>query len=216
MGEMAAQLAHEIRNPLVSIGATLEMLGNEEGLDGEVKEILAGLAGEVQRLDTLLKDYLSLAVRRNTLVTKVDLSAVLDDAVRLLGDNAMKGGGKTVTNLLPRGSFEVLADYDAMRHVVLNLVRNALEAVGEGGKVECGAERSGGEIKLYVDDNGPGLSHPPDECFKSFFTTKRSGTGLGLTICLKIVSAYGGTIRLGNRPGGGCRATVSLPGRVQG
>jgi signal transduction histidine kinase len=213
MGEMAAQLAHELRNPLVSIGATIEMLSREEGRDQESREILGTLSAEVSHMDTLLKDYLSLAARRNAPVTTINLASVLDDAKRLLR-GAREADGKEIINLLP-GDLQILADYDGMRHVFLNLLRNALEATPPGRKVTCHSSANELEIKICVDDEGTGLTHPASECFKSFFTTKKNGTGLGLTVCQKTVQAYGGTLSLGNLELGGCRATIVLPRKAR-
>jgi PAS domain S-box-containing protein len=214
MGEMAGQLAHEMRNPLVSIGATLEMLGRDETICADNREILSGLVGEVNRLDMLLRDYLSLSSRRNAPITKVDLWQVIEDVRRLMR-GAREGEGKETINSVGRG-VEVLADYEGMRHVVLNLIRNALEASPPGGRVNCHALSGERDVRLIVEDEGPGLAAPAVECVQSFFTTKKNGTGLGLTVCQKIVQAYFGTLTLENIEGGGCRATVVLPRKVCG
>lgn len=213
MGEMAAQLAHEIRNPLVAIGATLEYVAGdlEEGRD--VRENIADVRKEISRIDMILKAYLSLAARHRSSLAVVDLAQVLEDASRIL-DGSRKSTGKTFTSQVPAGT-TVLADVDGLRHVFFNLLLNALESLPWGGTVTCSAITGPDEVILHVDDTGPGLNCDPEECFQTFFTTKNNGTGLGLTVCRKIMEAHGGTVRLENREEGGCRAVVTLPRKVR-
>ena len=212
MGEMAAQLAHEIRNPLVAIGATLEYVAGdlEEGRD--VRENIADVRKEISRIDMILKAYLSLAARHGSSLAVVDLAQVVEDASKIL-DGSRKSTGKTFTSLVPEGS-TVLADVDGLRHVFFNLLLNAMEALPWGGEVTCSSTVGPDQVTLNVEDTGPGLSCDPRECFQTFFTTKKNGTGLGLTVCRKIVEAHGGTVRLENREEGGCRAVVTLPRKV--
>ncbi|HUU03075.1 MAG TPA: ATP-binding protein [Myxococcota bacterium] len=212
MGEMAAQLAHEIRNPLVSIGATLEMLTREKRQSGGEPVILEALSGEVTRLDMILKDYLSLAVRRNTTVSKVDLAEIISDTLRLLKGTQVCGGVTITSRVNVR--LEVVADHDGLRHVLHNLLQNAIEASPADSQIVCHASESSGDVAIHIDDQGAGLKCGPNECFKPFFTTKGNGTGLGLAVCEKIVKAHGGTIELKNLQGGGCRASIVLPRRA--
>jgi len=206
MGEMAAQLAHEIRNPLVAIGATLEGLGRE--LDNERHQrLLSSAVSEIGRLDMVLKKYLS--PRSDMVFTAVRVKELLEDVGRLLS-GARKLAGKRISVDVP-ADLVVWADYDALKHVMFNLMLNALEASSPGGEIDCRAEARQSEIVICVDDNGPGLGAEPEDCFKPFFTVKKNGTGLGLPVCQKIARAHGGAVNLGNRPEGGCRAEVVLP-----
>ncbi len=129
MGEMAAQLAHELRNPLVAIGATLEGLGAELRENLEAGRILADVSREIVRLDMLLKDYLSLAVRQDALLARVDVARVLDESCDLLRRTG-KLGRRTLDVRLDAGT-EVLADSEGLRHVFFNLLLNAVEATAE-------------------------------------------------------------------------------------
>jgi len=207
MGEMAAQLAHEIRNPLVAIGATLESLIREpETADGQ-RNILAALAKEIVRMDMILKDYL--AARREMAVTQVRVGELVDDARRLL-EGAHRLAGKTIRcKVDPELTIE--ADYEALKQVVFNLMLNALEATTAGGEVTCAVAQSGFELAITVEDRGPGLPASAADCLRPFFTTKKNGTGLGLAVCQKIARAHGGFVDLRNRSGGGCQAAVVLP-----
>ncbi|MBI5502329.1 MAG: PAS domain-containing protein [Deltaproteobacteria bacterium] len=209
MGEMAAQLAHEIRNPLVAIGATLESVVDELGSDVEAGRILGDVSREIVRLDMLLKDYLSLAVRQDTLVARVDLARVLEESSELLRRTG-KVGRRSLEVRLPPDA-DALADSDGLRHVFFNLLLNAVEATGERGRIVCHGALTDRDATVYIDDDGPGLSVTSEQCLQPFFTTKENGSGLGLAVCHRIVQAHSGTMYLQNREEGGCRAAVVFP-----
>jgi len=212
MGEMAAQLAHEIRNPLVAIGATLEHVEADLAEGRDVREAVSDMRQEIARMDMTLKAYLSMAVRSNASIAPVDLAEVVEDAARLL-EGPCKSTGKAIRTLVPR-ELEVLADADGMRHVFFNLLLNALEAMKAGGEVTCFADVETDRVTIRIEDTGTGLECDPEECFGTFFTTKKHGTGLGLTVSRKIVEAHGGSVLLETRNEGGVRACVSLPLKV--
>jgi PAS domain S-box-containing protein len=207
MGELAAQLAHEMRNPLVAIGANLESLTRDPTLSDEHRGILTAVAREIVRMDMTLKDYL--AARHDMSFVEVDVAQVVEDARRLLA-GAFRVAGKKVTSSVPPG-LAVLADNDALKHVLFNLVLNALEASPPDGEVQVGATAEPSALTITIDDHGPGLAAAAEECFRPFFTTKKNGTGLGLAVCQKIARAHGGVVSIKNREGGGCRATLVLP-----
>jgi PAS domain S-box-containing protein len=211
MGEMAAQLAHEIRNPLLAVGATIESLRQDPVCPAEHREIMESLGREIVRLDMTLRDYL--AARREMSFAPVDLLAVVKDARTLL-ENAYRLSGKTVVaEIAP--DLTVRADREALRHVFFNLLHNALEASPEDGEVVCRATAGRDVVSVTIDDRGPGLAAPSAECFQPFFTTKMHGAGLGLSVCHRIIRAHGGLVDLRNREGGGCRAVVVLPVRQE-
>ncbi|MFH2006290.1 MAG: ATP-binding protein [bacterium] len=211
MGEIAAQLAHEIRNPLLAIGATLESLQLDRQGDDPDGPVLAHLSREIKRLDMILRDYLSLAVRRNTTIKRVNLGELVDEARDLLQGQQILAG-KRIRSSLPT-DLELLADYDGLKQVFFNLFINALEVSPEGRDVSCRCEAHDDEILIHVEDRGPGLKAEPSRCFTPFFSTKSNGTGLGLTVCRNILAAHSGSLQLANREGGGCRATVVVPRR---
>lgn len=209
MSEMAAHLAHEIRNPLVAIGATIESLWSDPETPTSQHPILAALVKEILRMDITLKDYL--AARRQMAVTRVRVGELVDEVRRLL-EGAHRPTGKTIhCQLDPDLTIE--ADYEGMKQVVFNLLLNALEATPDQGEVVCGAARKGHQVAITVEDRGPGLPASPADCLRPFFTTKKNGTGLGLAVCQKIAHAHGGFLDLHNREGGGCLATVVVPAR---
>ncbi len=207
MGEMAAHLAHEIRNPLVAIGATLESLRRDPETPAGQHAILDALAKEIVRMDMILRDYLT--ARREVLVTRVRVGELVDEARRLLA-GAYRLTGKTIRCQVDP-DLTIEADYEAMKQVVFNLLLNALEASPAGGEVTCDVASKGYELAITVEDRGPGLPASAADCLRPFFTTKKNGTGLGLAVCDKIAHAHGGFVDLRNREGGGCQATVVLP-----
>ena len=206
MGEMAAQLAHEIRNPLVAIGATLESLGRED-LGPKANRLIHAASQEIGRMDMVLRKYLS--VRHDLALCQVRLFDILSD-VRHLLDGARKLQAKSI-QLKVEPTLCIHADYDAMKHVFFNLIANALEASPHQGVVTCRAQSNESVISIFIEDRGPGLVAAASECMQPFFTTKSNGTGLGLPVCQKLIHAHGGILELSNRPNGGCQARVLLP-----
>jgi len=208
MGEMAAQLAHEIRNPLVSIGAALDSLA-KEALEPDAKRLVESLIKEVIRVDFMLKGYLSSP--QDVALCEVNLAELIDDARGPL-QNAHSGSGKRIAHDIAP-ALSLYGDAEALRQLFFNVLLNALDASPSGGLVQCSAECRAHDLIVTVDDSGGGLSADAAECFRPFFTTKSNGTGLGLTVCQKIVSAHGGLMRLSNLDEGGCRAEMIFPQR---
>ncbi len=211
MGEMAAQLAHEIRSPLVAIGATLDNLCRQA--DGRQRRTLDAVGREINRMDMILRKYL--AARDDVVFADTPLDALLAEVHRLLAGAWHEAGKHIALETAPGSS--VHGDHDTLKHVFFNLVLNALEASPAGGTVELRSERGDGTVTVWIADRGPGLSVPADRCLQPFFTTKSNGSGLGLPVCAKLIRAHGGLLELDNRPGGGCCVRVVLPaGRLGG
>jgi signal transduction histidine kinase len=211
MGELAAQLAHEVRNPMLAIGANLESMSRGP-IDGRIQERLGSLSAEIRRMDMILKKYL--AARSDLSFREVRLADVVQDARQLL-EGARKQAGKKITVSVDPG-LGVWGDHDSLKHLVFNLLLNALEASPSGGEVSCRVEAGERALTLFVEDRGPGLAAPVEHCFRPFFTTKKNGTGLGLAVCQKLAKAHGGVVDLRAREGGGCQAVLVLPRRNRG
>ncbi|MFH1434337.1 MAG: ATP-binding protein [Pseudomonadota bacterium] len=209
IGEMASQMAHEIRNPLVSIGAALsvvkEDLPEDDALRGELELVI----DEVDRLDTIIRDYLSLARRVVGRVERVSLEDALNEAARMVSRNPSSSGiDIRVSAARP---CDVMGDFDALKQVFMNLLLNAVEASAKGSAVECTVQRKGGDVQILILDRGEGVSSKSiDHLFEPFYTTKSKGSGLGLTISKNIIDELGGKMSLNPRKGGGCEAVVNL------
>jgi PAS domain S-box-containing protein len=207
MGEMAAQLAHELRNPIVAVGAALDTLARDPSLAEEHRSLVGAIVREVVRMDLTLRDYLA---ARHELCFAAHRIASLVDGARELLEAAHRLADKRVRSLIDP-DLAIHADSHALRHVFFNLLLNALEASPPGAEVTCRAEVGDRHVAVYVEDRGHGLRAAATDCFQPFFTTKKNGTGLGLSVCQEIARAHGGLVELRSRDGGGCRAVVVLP-----
>ena len=215
LGTFASGLAHEVRNPLNSISLQLARLerktrGLEPSLAGEIASLARIIREEVERLDALVSDFLLFARPSQPDRKATSLPELVQEVVGLVGPEAhLAGVSLTVQSVgspLPR----LLLDAGRMKQVALNLVRNAIEAMPEGGSViiECGLVN--GRPRLVVRDTGPGLPAGLD-VFQLFVTTKPGGTGLGLAIAQQIVLEHQGELTAENRPGQGAAFTITLP-----
>ncbi len=216
VGRMAAQVAHEVRNPLNALGLNAEMLGDEldqlpEPARAEARELLGQLQGEIDRLAEVTETYLSLARLPRPELSPVDLGELVRRVLAFVGDE-LAGAGVEVT-------VEVVADLPAVplderqvRQALLNLVRNAAEAQPGGGTLAVQVGGGDGSAVMVVEDGGPGVD--PDVApalFDPFVSTKDRGTGLGLAITRQIVEGHGGTIEYRRASGGGAAFVVKLP-----
>ncbi len=209
MGEMAAVLAHEIRNPLGVIKGRAQVL--LEDLDGPPPAgALEALVNQSVRLERLVSSLLEFAHPAPPRTRRIDAEELLDEALEAVADEAVArqialvsdGGGETVT-----------ADADQLHRALVNLLRNAMEASPDDSTVTVKVRTRGGRTQLSVTDSGKGL---PDDLgqtiFKPFVTTRQEGSGLGLAIVRRIAEAHGGGVTAGNAPGRGARVTIELPG----
>jgi signal transduction histidine kinase len=213
LGNMAAAVAHEIRNPLNAVSMGLQRLQVEfQPAEGEeYRGLLDLVQGEVRRLNAIVEDFLSLARPLALKPEPIAVPALLDEAL-LLVDGEARAAGITIESEVPGELPPLEADRDRIKQVLLNLVLNALQAMPAGGKLTLGARASGGAVTLSVTDSGSGI--PPEvlpRLFEPYVTTKAKGLGLGLAIARRIVEAHGGRIEAENRPEGGSRFRVTLP-----
>lgn len=221
VGKMAAHITHEIRNPLSAIGLNLEMLeaelegaSNEPGGAEEARELVVAIKAEANRLSKLSEQYLSLARRRAPVFAREPLGELAEEVLAFLKpelDRAKVELEVVSESPPPMASF----DESLLRQAIVNLIRNAREAMPDGGKIRVtvGAAPDGG-ADLSIEDSGPGI---PEELraniFDPFFTTKQRGTGLGLAVTREIVEAHRGTIACEPRASGasGTRFVIHLP-----
>lgn len=214
LGQLAASIAHEVRNPLSAMKAAAQFLAQEHPEDGMVRNYAEIINREAGRLDKLVSDFLSYARPASLQSLPVSLEELLQRASELLEKDA---AGRAVTlTFQPRGALPVImGDADALLQVLLNLGRNALEATGPGGAVSFAARRSGAErdwVEIVVRDSGAGIARKHlAKVFTPFFTTKPAGTGLGLAIARRLVEAHGGKISITSRAGRGTRVKLLLP-----
>jgi len=225
-GQLAAQITHEIRNPLSSVGLNVELLEDELPEGSEGRKLLAKITKEVDRLTAITEGYLSFARRPKPELVELDLGAELHALLEFLAPELELDHIRMVEDL-PDAPVWILGDANQLRQSFLNLVRNAKEAVLDeeqrrlGGAPEIGLTMrcKGGTVVVVVSDNGGGIPLPPeqlDRIFEPFYTRKARGTGLGLPMVQQIVQEHGGNVRVARTGPEGTQFEVELPACTPG
>lgn len=211
LGQLAAGLAHELRNPLTAMKTIVDAARRGGGVSVDGRD-LAVLSEEIARLDDALQSFLDYARPPKIAKCPVDLGTIADKTRQLLAGRADQQS-ILISIEQPKGPVVIHADPEQLRQVLLNLMLNAFDAIGHDGKVTVGiAPGKQGEAVITVADSGSGIPQAVGKrLFEPFVSTKESGTGLGLTICRRIVEDHGGRIEAADNPSGGAVFTVWLP-----
>jgi signal transduction histidine kinase len=213
VGELAAGLAHEIRNPLAAILNAATLLDEEDMLTAEERaSILDAVKTEARRLNTTLSEFLLFARPREPLRQMGDIGRVVEHVSALLQEERSGRGGMQVDVRVDPGVPQFSFDTDQLTQVLWNIARNGVEAMQGRGHLSLNVGRRNSEVLINVADTGPGIA--PNEqrrIFQPFISKKPSGTGLGLAIAQRIVTAHGGRIELESVPGQGSCFTICLP-----
>ena len=218
MGQFAAGIAHELRNPLTAIRSTVQYLENEFEKGTDQRKLAHDILDEVDRLNNIVGNLLSLARPAQSNLEEIDIRQEIERCANFIEAKARSQNIKLETDLekdLPKLRF----DPAELRQVLLNIMMNGLQAMPEGGllliKACCLVENSiaGSEsILIRIEDEGTGIpANLRQKVFEPFFTTKVGGTGLGLAICNSIVKRYNGEIWIEQAEGGGTEVNISLP-----
>ncbi len=214
LGEMAAQVAHELKNPLVSIGGFAQRLERQDLGDSRSNEYAAIIAREVRRMEEMLGNILAFSKKQLVCLEECDIVDLLDEALELEEDHLNRSGisiKKQISKTIPI----ITGDCRQLRQVFLNLLINARQAMPQGGEVmirlaRCGL-RGEGAIEIEVEDTGGGIpSEMIRNIFNPFFSTNPKGTGLGLSISHRIVEHHHGELEVVNGEQGAC-FIVRLP-----
>ena len=212
IGRMAAHVTHEVRNPLSSIGLNVDMLSDELGeADSESHRLMTSIQRELERLESITEEYLRLARLPEPSLLPEDPADLLRSTVEFVRREMDAAGVELkvdVGSALP----EVAMDEPQLRQALLNLLRNAREAMPDGGTAKIEATRYDGGVRIQVHDEGLGIeAEARDHVFDLFYTTKERGTGLGLPLTQQIVVAHGGRISCKKRNPRGTTFEVWLP-----
>jgi two-component system sensor histidine kinase HydH len=210
IGEAAAYVSHEIKNPLTIIGGLAHQVENKED-NPSLKEKLHIIQSEVQRLEHFLGDLRDFTRPAVPFMQNTNINEVIHDVDALMKEDAKNRGINLVEKLDPKLP-TLLADPNQMKQVLLNLVKNAFEAMDAGGRVVLASGAEGNQVWFSVEDTGGGM--PPevlDKIFNPFFTTKKKGTGLGLAVIHKIIADHHGSVSVQSLPDQGTTFRINLP-----
>jgi PAS domain S-box-containing protein len=215
MGEVVARVAHEMRNPLFGMTSAGQILNMELNLTSGQQVLMDSFLKESRRLTNLVDELLDSTREVRLNKKNLNLIHVVADSLRLVRDSSLEKG----VSLIPEeitGEIFVHADADKLEQVLLNLLKNGIEACSRGGRVELSVVVEGVTAVVKVTDNGCGIAEEiMESIFDVFYTTKRNGTGMGLSISRNIIDAHGGDLMAFNNPGGGATFVVKLPLQVE-
>jgi two-component system CheB/CheR fusion protein len=208
LGQLAAVVAHEVRNPLAGVRGTLQILRSRTAAEEGDGDVMDAMIARIDVLNAKVDDILRFAKPRSPVFETVDLRAVLLDAI---GSARAAAGSAGPDVIAPVNSLAVQADHEMLRDALLNLVLNACQS-GSTSPIEVSVRQTFGTCVIEIADRGVGFGDvDPERLFEAFRTTKKSGTGLGLAIVRRLISLQGGTIELLSREGGGAIARVTIP-----
>lgn len=211
VGELAAYIAHEIRNPLMAMGGFAKVLLKNESIDASGHEKIQIIFDEANRLDKLLKSILSFVRSKDVKKDNIDINKVAADTMRLLELGCTLQGIKVELDL-DRSTPLGVGGMEQVRQCLINLVKNSMEAMPDGGSINISTGISDDYVWLEVRDDGPGI---PNEMrahvFDPFYSSKVNGNGLGLPLVKKIMEEFGGDVELASREGNGTSVALLLP-----
>jgi signal transduction histidine kinase len=211
VGEMAASIAHEVRNPLAGMKGAMEVLRQHLASDASRSEVVDELMAQIVRLENLVRDLLTYARPRPLSRQAVEVNHLLDRVLRIVQEDGGSPNLSVEREYDPVAS-RIVADPQQLEQVFLNLIQNAVQAMEEGGTLAVSTGGNSGRVEIAFRDTGRGIAVADQpRIFQPFFTTRHRGSGLGLAIVRKIVDDHGGSIEIESRPGVGTTATVVLP-----
>jgi signal transduction histidine kinase len=223
VGTLAAGLAHEIRNPLNSINMNVELImedlssENQPGAPGNVvadKDVLLRLSRiseETRQLQNVLEEFLNFARPPKMELMVTDINQYLDDLLSFFEPECIQADVQILREFAEK-LYPVRIDPAQLKHAIVNLIKNAIEAIGEHGQIVVSTRDHQRSVQIVVSDNGGGLNQEDENrIFEVFFSRKEQGIGLGLAIARRIVEEHKGTLTLENRPGKGASFVLTLP-----
>jgi two-component system NtrC family sensor kinase len=217
IGEMAAGIAHEIKNPLAGIAGVIQVLRKDSGIDDQNRVVLMEVLSQVERMDKAVRNLLTFARPPEPKMTLVDINELIDKLLDFLAPQFAKNSIAVERMLIP-GLPLLMLDPDLIKQAIINIALNALQAMPNGGtftvetKSTKPVNEKSGSVELEFTDTGKGVSSENlHNIFSPFFTTRQQGTGLGLAITQRIIEQHSGEISVASTPGKGASFTIVLP-----
>lgn len=208
-GQIAAGIAHEVRNPLTSVNGFLQLMKTQYPERTDYFDIIFS---EIKRIDFVLSELLVLAKPQSVHFQEVQLHELLEQVITLLKTNAVLSNIDLKQPFKRQDAGAILADANQMKQLFINLIKNAIEAMPEGGSIYISTEKVLNEWKITIQDEGKGMSEEDiQKIYDPFFSTKKEGTGLGLTICATILKDHHGTMDVSSELGKGTAFHIYLP-----
>jgi len=217
VGEMAAGIAHEIRNPLASMSGSIQILRQELPLSAEQDQLMDIVLRESERLNSTIRSFLAYARPHRFQIARFDVRRAINDTALLLRHSSEVSEGHVILVDVPKEELAYEADEGQIKQIVWNLATNGVRAMPKGGRLRlmAGVETGSGHIVISVQDEGVGIpAEEIEKLFQPFHGRFAKGTGLGLAIVHRIVSDFGCEIRVSSQPGGGTTVSVRLPERA--
>jgi two-component system sensor histidine kinase PilS (NtrC family) len=216
VGELAAGIAHEIRNPLAAISGSIEMLVDCTDGDEANRRLFEVVLKESSRLNDIIEGFLNYTRPKPPDLQRVDVSELLEEVVLLMSNDPAVSTGIKISIDRRSDEVEIEGDPGQLKQVFINLIKNAADAIGECGEIRISVARDPGgrSLNVVVSDTGCGMDESQlKDVFNPFFTTKANGMGIGLSVAEKLIRSHGGQISVESRMGEGTAFTISLPCR---
>ncbi|WML42912.1 ATP-binding protein [Neobacillus sp. PS3-40] len=208
LGELAASIAHEVRNPLTVVKGFLQLMKQEE--HGKNYEYLSLVLSELGHAETIISDYLNFAKPKLDKIEKFQINDVLSEIMLLLDPLAMKNGVQFESELI--GSIYLTTDRNQLKQALVNFIKNAIEATEQGGKVSIRLIQENNLGIIYISDTGKGMTEEQlTRIGTLFYTTKEKGTGLGTSVSMRIIETMKGKVTFMSEPGIGTEVKMILP-----
>jgi signal transduction histidine kinase len=211
IGQMAASVAHEIRNPLLAVGGFARRLHEDMDVEDPRREFTGIILEEVTRLEQILREQLTLERHLVPALLPVDINQILRDVRKLLSHGILSSQVRLVGELAD-GLPVTLGDANQLKQAFLNIISNAVQSMPDGGTITVSTVQRGQNIVVRIEDTGPGI--PGDimtKLFVPFFTTRKTGSGLGLAVTKRVIDNHGGDIEVMSEIGKGTIFDVSIP-----
>lgn len=211
IGQLAASIAHEIRNPMTSLKGFTQLLYQTANEDG--KRYLAVINDEIKRMEEILTEFLEVSKPKNNKVDYFEVKELMLEVANFMAPQALMQNIELIVSLKIEETCRILGDRNLMKQVFMNSIKNAIEAMPKGGKIQITISyTTQRNVCIDIMDEGQGIEEEKlDKIFDPFFTTKSGGTGLGLSHIYKVIESHGGTIGVKSKVGVGTTFTFILP-----